>query len=604
MRLILWKEWRDNRLTLLATGLLILLTLGILGFWDQGTFLREQDAAGAAATVAGWSTWMFLTCSLFGPEWHRKHALWLARTPWGLGRAWASKVVFATFAALGMGLWAWLVTKGVIAALGIPVSQARYELMVQVEAVWVLGLVGTWLIAASCWGLRPGFVLFVAPAAAIGFNAPYLGALLDKHWSFPPPTGWDFLRSAAIALVVGYLAFTKVRPQRPVRIVGWTLCLAFVGHAPALWAWGQRYQSGLDLDFAKGRYTIEAPLVSPNGRYLYFTSRPPFSEQKVRFWVAVDLENGEVKRLGEGEGYLGWAQTLTYANFGRGTASSIQTPWAELGVAPDQRWVADTAEVGGSTHADVPYFNSEAFEEKYPNLWKDQRFRILCPVGFGFRMMLKPNPWFDNRQRPWIYDPFQNELTSWDEDQYAVCAVLRGAWLLRGSHVLDNEYFLYDPETKSISKAPRLFPKDLYLATLHGESLLLRRGTQLIEYNYRTNEERTVDEVGKQQYASGEPPVWYGARKLFGQAPIDESGIAWLLSHIDQQSIQIGRYDSLQNSVTWSPCIPREFQPIEVLPNQQILGISRYGVQNEKEQVQSFDWRTGQIETLFPRPAQ
>ncbi len=272
---LLWKEWRDHRVTLLGY------VIGVppLIAWGMSALPAAKRVEPMLASWAALCGLVIAMLTIFGDlfagEEQRGTIKLLRRMPGGLLPAFLAKVAFALLGALVMSGVGYVTTVG----LGVAVWGAKAWPALMLPAFgqpeWLFALAG-WVAVAAIWLPRATVALPAAALTIVLFGAPMAMAF----WMQPgmqPTTGE--LQAALIglslaALLVAGLSFVlgKRRAARSWKPAAIGLLATLGCFAPA-YAWtGVRVARFLELDPSAANFRLDRRLdaaLSPDGRQAY-----------------------------------------------------------------------------------------------------------------------------------------------------------------------------------------------------------------------------------------------------------------------------------------------------------------------------------------------
>ena len=256
-------------------------------------------------------------------------------------------------------------------------------------------------------------------------------------------------------------------------------------------------------------------------------------------------------------------------------------------------WVADTAQPGYEPAPPLPYFDWDRFAEGNPELAALDPFRLSQGVGFGYKVSYYGYAWqFPGRTNAY-YDFTKNQVYPLHEGQKRMRAILPSTWVLQERVGEDTYLALYDPETQAAHPAPGLQANDQFVCATKSGCFLFERGQELFQFDPETQAVSTVTQLGRllhEKHRAGE--MSYSKLPIGGPSPpyLALGGDSY--SH----SKQIGWFDEQTLTLHWGAPIERSFQLIRFGEDAKAIGISMGRL------IERIDWKTGERETLFPRP--
>ena len=294
----LWKEWRDQRMTVF--GILIVQLLASLFF---ALFVRDTVVGSTGMVSAITLGSLVLTLVAFGPELIAGEARsgtlgLLSRMPSGLHLAFWAKVLFMLGALLALFWSGYLLSCG----FHLMVRESWETLGPRLVDDWIVPgavTIGFLLMAVSCWLPRsiltiPTTALLILalllPCFFIWSRDLQLASYLDIESGiyFGPP----------LALGVLWLSFARGR-----RAGGgpgssaWRGLLACVAVSIPLWSWVGYWMHEWTTPRPHDQMEILNGLMGTDGRLAFLNTRRRYDWPSIS--LVVDLETGEWHRLGK-----------------------------------------------------------------------------------------------------------------------------------------------------------------------------------------------------------------------------------------------------------------------------------------------------------------
>lgn len=504
----LWKEWRDQRMTVFGILAIQLLVSLLLVLFLQDTVIGSTGLV-SAVTLGS----LALSLVAFGPELvggeTRSGTIgFLTRMPDGLRLAFASKTLFLVIAMLLLTCSGYMVSSGFhrVAGLEWRASIPPFAQLVFDDRLAPIALTaGLLLMAVSSW--LPRSILTV-PATALLVGLVLLPCYLVSKEGTGLAEHLDFGRlldlGPALALVILWLSFVRGRRAGggPGSSAWRGLSVVFAAALP-LWSWIGYWDHEWRTPRPQEEMLIRGGFVGKGGRLAFLDT----TRQTRWPWISlvVDLETGSWRQIGElNQGFesLTWREHLSLSGFGqhplvmqlqdRRSRGSRSFSWVDgatgeaIGkheVRPDRVRAAAraTAAVRMPDGRQVWMLNGSlevaSGDTGYDALPWDRNDKARAVIGYGLAV---------SRGRKFVvYDlTRQRRFDDYEFDDLKCCWVLASRWLVaeRDERQPDGRFGRYfrdwcllDPETGESEPAPGLFDGEEVIAPMDDGTVLVQR---------------------------------------------------------------------------------------------------------------------------------
>jgi hypothetical protein len=316
-----WKEWRDQRVGVIAFGLMVptlfaLAFLFVPGKWASAPLVPTVAAFGGFAIAA-----LAIGADLVPGELRRNRLAFVARLPIDLRGLFVAKLLFFVAALGAFAAWTYLCATTASATLrhGPWFPAIDWSAWFPRDSFnvskgnepwgWIALACATWIFAVSCWLPRGTLAFPAALASLAAWLSPIVGAFwLHRGMQFH--AGELNLVAAWLAfagLLVAALSFTKgLRHGGPWRSrLTWCAGSAFGAFVP-LYGWAElRVVEFCHVDPSAASFRMAPVALGTNGRYAFVTGYHDLDQSHgVPEWSAahalvVDLEQGTWREAGE-----------------------------------------------------------------------------------------------------------------------------------------------------------------------------------------------------------------------------------------------------------------------------------------------------------------
>ncbi len=547
LRVYLWKEWREQRASVLWL-LALLPALPLLAHAiGRGDLLDVPILPGVGAGAGALAALLVVGIQLIPNELSAGGIGFLERMPGSLHRAFLAKLALLLVAFVGFAVYGYLVAEAagyLRGGDGAGFGRVDWAIVGQVVAPVVV--CALWIFAVTPW--VPNGPLALPTGVFLGAALCWPGRLLFESNGWYYPAYWEpaFLYTVAggAAAVSAWASFAyglrwSASRGRTAAIGVGTAVLA----VSPIWCWSAYLEAlATHVDPQDSSFRMHGAYLSKDRSEALIWS---YNERGRRDRSGAFLQKASLIVSVESGAYrVEEPEAFPPSGFDYTISSTGLLTEEELSVLPAGAWVSPFA----------------------------------LGLGHTVRVGNEPAGYFDRSRGR--YFPF--ESVSVPRRMMTDLIMLPSAWLLLPSDQ-NAEWRFLDPDTGVERPAEHLRPDDRAVQMLVDGTLLVQRGTELLRLNVETGEARNVIQKGWQVEA--------GDRVRHAQnlgAPLSVETPSVILTDRD-----LGRYDPLRETVDWDP--ESSFRFCEYIDSSSALGI------RDGRVLERMDLLTGERTVLFPK---